>query len=123
MAKNLILWLIIATVLLTVFKQLDSPVSNQEIAYSRFISQVQEGQVKSVTISGANIIGEYSNGQRFETVRPGHDQKMLDDLFRNNVEVKGQKPEQQSIWTQLLVASFPILVIIAVFMFFKKSVS
>lgn len=120
MAKNLILWLIIATVLLTVFKQLDSPVSNQEIAYSRFISQVQEGQVKSVTISGANIIGEYSNGQRFETVRPGHDQKMLDDLFRNNVEVKGQKPEQQSIWTQLLVASFPILVIIAVFMFFMR---
>ena len=120
MAKNLILWLIIATVLLTVFKQLDSPVSNQEIAYSEFISQVQDGHVKSVTISGANIIGEYSNGQRFETVRPGHDQKMLDDLFRNNVEVKGQKPEQQSIWTQLLVASFPILVIIAVFMFFMR---
>lgn len=120
MAKNLILWLIIATVLLTVFKQLDSPVSNQEIAYSRFISQVQEGQVKSVTIAGPNIVGEYSNGQRFETIRPGHDQKMLDDLFRNNVEVKGQKPEQQSIWTQLLVASFPILVIIAVFMFFMR---
>lgn len=120
MAKNLILWLIIATVLLTVFKQLESPTSNQEIAYSQFIDSVQEGRVKSVTISGANIYGEYSNGQRFETVRPGHDQKMLDDLFANKVEVKGQKPEQQSIWTQLLVASFPILVIIAVFMFFMR---
>jgi len=120
MAKNLILWLIIATVLLTVFKQLESPTSNQEIAYSQFIDSVQEGRVKSVTISGANIYGEYANGQRFETVRPGHDQKMLDDLFANKVEVKGQKPEQQSIWTQLLLASFPILIIIAVFMFFMR---
>jgi cell division protease FtsH len=120
MAKNLILWLIIATVLLTVFKQLDTPVSNQEIAYSQFIQFVQSGQVKKVTISGANIDGEFSNGQMFDTVRPGHDPKMIDELLENKVEVQGKKPEQQSIWTQLLVASFPILVIIAVFMFFMR---
>jgi cell division protease FtsH len=120
MAKNLILWLIIATVLLTVFKQLDTPVSNQEIAYSQFIQLVQSGQVKKVTISGSTIDGEFSNGQLFETIRPGHDPKMMDDLLDHNVEVQGKKPEQQSIWTQLLVASFPILVIIAVFMFFMR---
>jgi cell division protease FtsH len=120
MAKNLILWLIIATVLLTVFKQLDTPVSNQEIAYSQFIQLVQSGQVKKVTISGASIDGEFSNGQLFETIRPGHDPKMMDDLLEHKVEVQGKKPEQQSIWTQLLVASFPILVIIAVFMFFMR---
>ena len=120
MAKNLILWLIIATVLLTVFKQLDTPVSNQEIAYSQFIQLVQSGQVKKVTISGATIDGEFSNGQVFETIRPGHDPKMMDDLLEHKVEVQGKKPEQQSIWSQLLVASFPILVIIAVFMFFMR---
>lgn len=120
MAKNLILWLIIAGVLLTVFQKLDSPVSNQEIAYSQFIQSVQSGQVKKVTIAGANIDGEYSNGQLFETVRPGHDPKMMDDLLEHKVEVQGKKAEQQSIWTQLLVASFPILVIIAVFMFFMR---
>lgn len=120
MAKNLILWLIIAAVLLTVFQKLDSPVSNQEIAYSQFIELVQNGQVKKVTIAGAAIDGEFSNGQRFETVRPGHDPKMMDDLLEHKVEVQGKKPEQQSIWTQLLVASFPILVIIAVFMFFMR---
>lgn len=120
MAKNLILWLIIAAVLLTVFQKLDSPVSNQEIAYSQFIELVQSGQVKKVTIAGPTIDGEFSNGQRFETVRPGHDPKMMDDLLENKVEVLGRKPEQQSIWTQLLVASFPILVIIAVFMFFMR---
>ena len=120
MAKNLILWLIIATVLLTVFKQLDSPVSNQEISYSQFVELVQSGQVKQVTISGATIDGEFSNGQKFETIRPGHDPKMMDELLNNKVEVQGKKPEQQSIWSQLLVASFPILVIIAVFMFFMR---
>jgi len=120
MAKNLILWLIIAAVLLTVFQKLDSPVSSQEIAYSQFIQLVQSGQVKKVTIAGATINGEFANGQTFETIRPGHDQKMMDDLLENNVEVQGKKPEQQSIWTQLLVASFPILVIIALFMFFMR---
>ncbi|MFT5593040.1 MAG: cell division protease FtsH [Oceanicoccus sp.] len=120
MAKNLILWLIIAAVLLTVFQKLDSPVSNQEIAYSQFIELVQNGQVKKVTIAGASIDGEFSNGQLFETIRPGHDPKMMDDLLEHKVEVLGKKAEQQSIWTQLLVASFPILVIIAVFMFFMR---
>ena len=120
MAKNLILWLIIAAVLLTVFQKLDTPVSNQEIAYSQFIQLVQSGQVKKVTIAGPTIDGEFSNGQSFETIRPGHDPKMIDDLLDNKVEVLGKKAEQQSIWTQLLVASFPILVIIAVFMFFMR---
>ena len=114
------LWLIIAAVLITVFQKLESPVSNQEIAYSQFIQLVQSGQVKKVTIAGANIDGEFNNGQMFETIRPGHDPKMMDDLLEHKVEVQGKKPEQQSIWTQLLVASFPILVIIAVFMFFMR---
>ena len=120
MAKNLILWLVIASVLLVVFNKLDSPVSNQEVAYSQFIELVQSGQVKKVTISGVSILGEFSNGQSFETIRPTHDPKLMDDLLEHKVEVLGKKQEQQSIWTQLLVASFPILVIIAVFMFFMR---
>lgn len=120
MAKNLILWLVIASVLLVVFNKLDSPVSNQEVAYSQFIELVQSGQVKKVTISGVSIVGEFSNGQSFETIRPTHDPKLMDDLLEHKVEVLGKKQEQQSIWTQLLVASFPILVIIAVFMFFMR---
>ena len=75
---------------------------------------------KKVTISGVSILGEFSNGQSFETVRPTHDPKLMDDLLEHKVEVLGKKQEQQSIWTQLLVASFPILVIIAVFMFFMR---
>ena len=54
-------------------------------------------------------------------MRPAiQDNGLIKDLMDNNVEIVGKQPEQQSIWTQLLVASFPILVIIAVFMFFMR---
>jgi cell division protease FtsH len=66
-------------------------------------------------------VGRKSNGEVFNTVRPYiEDPKLMDDLLANNVRVKGAEPEQDSIWTQLLVASFPILIIIAVFMFFMR---
>ena len=48
------------------------------------------------------------------------DDQLMDDLFENNVEIIANEPEQQSIWTQLLVASFPILIIIALFFFFMR---
>src|SRR5690606_24036207 len=74
-----------------------------------------------VTISGVNIVGQRKNGSRFTTIRPYiEDPKLIDDLLQHNVAVRGSEPEQQSIWTQLLVASFPILIIIAVFMFFMR---
>ncbi|MDQ3204031.1 MAG: ATP-dependent zinc metalloprotease FtsH, partial [Pseudomonadota bacterium] len=60
-------------------------------------------------------------GDSFKTIRPAiQDNGLIGDLVDNNVVVEGKQPEQQSIWTQLLVASFPILVIIAVFMFFMR---
>jgi cell division protease FtsH len=120
MAKNLILWLVIAAVLLALFNKLETSTPNQEVNYSQFIELVQTGQVKKVTIAGSLIEGVFDNGSRFETVSPGYDASLMDDLLKNKVEVQGKKAEQQSIWTQLLVASFPILVIIAVFMFFMR---
>jgi len=120
MAKNLILWLIIAAVLLTVFQKLDSPASATDISYSHFVELVDKRQVKKVSIAGTTVRGEFSNGQNFETVLPNYDPKLLDQLLNSDVEVVYKQPEQQSIWTQLLVASFPILVIIALFMFFMR---
>ena len=67
------------------------------------------------------ITGKRSDGDTFKTIRPAiQDNGLIGDLVENHVTVEGKLPEQQSIWTQLLVASFPILVIIAVFMFFMR---
>jgi cell division protease FtsH len=121
MAKNLILWLIIAAVLVTVMNNFSSPTEPQTLNYSDFIEQVKEGQVERVTVDGFVITGKRSDGETFKTIRPAiQDNGLIGDLINNDVVIEGKQPEQQSIWTQLLVASFPILVIIAVFMFFMR---
>ena len=121
MAKNLVLWLIIAAVLVTVMNNFSSPTESNKLNYSQFIQQVQDGGVKRVTVDGFIISGTRTDGSSFETVRPAiQDNGLIKDLMDNNVEIVGKQPEQQSIWTQLLVASFPILVSIAVFMFFMR---
>lgn len=121
MAKNLILWLIIAAVLVTVMNNFSSPSEPQTLSYSQFIEQVKEGRVERVTVDGYVISGKRTDGEGFKTIRPAiQDEGLIGDLLDNNVVIEGKQPEQQSIWTQLLVASFPILVIIAVFMFFMR---
>ena len=121
MAKNLILWLIIAAVLVTVMNNFSSPNEPQTLNYSEFIQQVKDGKVEKVAVDGYVITGKRSDGDSFKTIRPAiQDNGLIGDLVDNNVVVEGKQPEQQSIWTQLLVASFPILVIIAVFMFFMR---
>ncbi len=121
MAKNLILWLIIAAVLVTVMNNFSSPNEPQTLNYSDFIQQVKDGKVERVAVDGYVITGKRIDGDSFKTIRPAiQDNGLIGDLVDNKVVVEGKQPEQQSIWTQLLVASFPILVIIAVFMFFMR---
>ena len=121
MAKNLVLWLIIAVVLLSVFQNFNSPSAKETLPYSNFVMEVQADRVKEVNIDGLIIQGTRLDGSRFETVRPQlMDGKLMDDLLNHNVVVEGQKPEQAGFWQQLFFASFPILLIIAVFMFFMR---
>ncbi len=119
--KNLILWLIIAMVLLTVYQSFDSRGTEDKLDYSSFIQEVQSGRVQSVVIDGLTIRGNTSDGKSFETIRPYiEDPELMNDLLKNNVRVKGVQPEKASIWQQLLVASFPILLMVGLFMFFMR---
>ena len=121
MVKNLLLWLVIAAVLLSVFNNFNMKGASEQVGYSELIAEIQNEQVKKVVVDGLTISGERYDGSRFETIRPMvEDPKLMDDLLEHKVQVEGRKPEQQSVWTQLLVASFPILIIIAVFMFFMR---
>ncbi len=121
MVKNLLLWLVIAAVLLSVFNNFNMQSPAEQVGYSEFVHEVNHDQISKITVDGLTISGERMDGTRFETIRPMvEDPKLMDDLLSHNVQVQGKKPEQQSVWTQLLVASFPILIIIAVFMFFMR---
>ena len=121
MVRNLVLWLVIAAVLMTIFNNFSAESSVGRVSYSDFVAEVQAGRVNRVTVDGYTINGVRDNGERFETVRPAiSDPKLIDDLLKHDVIVEGKLPEQQSIWQQLLVATFPILIIIAIFMFFMR---
>ena len=121
MARNLVLWLVIAAVLLTVFNNFSVETQSQQINYSQFVEEVNRDQIRRVIIDGQSIIATRANGDIYETVRPAiQDPKLMDDLLQHNVVVEGRKPEQQSVWMQLLVAAFPVLIILAIFMFFMR---
>lgn len=121
MARNFILWIIIAAVLMAIFNNFEQTAVQERVSYSAFIDDVERGQVQKVVIAGYTIEGERTNNSKFVTERPyGVDTNLADVLKSNNVSIEGKAPEQESVWTQLLVASFPILIIIAVFMFFMR---
>jgi len=121
MAKNMLLWLAIAAVLLSVFNNFSTQGQKEQLGYSAFIQEVQNNRLSKVVVDGLTISAERTDGSSFETIRPMvEDPKLMDDLLAHNVVVEGKQPEQQSVWTQLLVASFPILLILAVFMFFMR---
>ena len=121
MGKNLLLWLIIAAVLLTVFNNFSVKPGPEKLSYSRFIELVRMGDVHQVTIDGLVIDGTRKSGENFRVIRPDlYDQKLMDDLYNHSVVIEGKEPEKQSFWAQLLIASFPILIIIGVFLLFMR---
>jgi cell division protease FtsH len=125
MVKNLILWIVIASVLVTVFKNFNGMKSSvHRVTYSDFVKMVDKQQVNRVVIDGFSVNGILSNNERFETVIPPAvpDNKLMDSLLTSNVIVESKPLEEQSLWTQLLVASFPLLIILALFMFFMRQI-
>jgi len=120
MAKNFLLWAVIAAVLMMVFNNFQHATQSKELSYSDFITAVETNQVEKVTITGQTIAGTERGGNRFETILPAYDDKLIDTLLAHEVEIKGEKPEQQSFLAQLIIAALPILIIIAVFMLFMR---
>ncbi|MCY3566158.1 MAG: ATP-dependent zinc metalloprotease FtsH, partial [Gammaproteobacteria bacterium] len=103
------------------FNNINQGTSEETVVYSEFIREVSSGRVQSVEFSGINLTGIHNDNSRFRTTLPSiGDDRLLDDLLENGVEVVGREPERQSIWAQLLVAGFPVLIIIALFFFFMR---
>ncbi|WP_200386095.1 ATP-dependent zinc metalloprotease FtsH [Thiocapsa imhoffii] len=120
MAKNILLWVVIAIVLMSVFNNFTTtPTSPRTLTYSDFIEQVTQGEVKEVTIQGRTIEGITSSGQRFTTFSPGDD-GLVGDLLNHDVVIKATPPEKQSVLMQVLINWFPLLILIAIWIFFMR---
>ncbi len=121
MAKNLVLWVIIALVLMMVFKNFGNPAMSGEVNYSQFISDVKTGRVVSVNIEGSSITGKYSDGNRFTTYSPEtSNDALIGTLLNNNVEIKGMEPNKNSFWAHALISWFPILLLLGIWIYFMR---
>ena len=121
MAKNLILWMIIAGVLLMVFNSIERGPAADDVKYSDFLTEVRAGDVAEVRLEGFTINGVRDNGSRFRSTIPRiGDDGLIPILEEHDVGIIGTEPERESIWTSLLIAVFPILVVMAIFFFFLR---
>ena len=121
MAKNIVLWVIIAVVLMTVFNSFTAPkTSAPAISYSKFLEQVERKNVSSVTIyKDGRIDGVMTSGSRFSTESP-NDPGLVGDLLDAGVEIRAKPPEQPSILWQILINWFPLFILIGLWIFFMR---
>lgn len=121
LTKNILLWLVIAMVLMSVFNNFTGSTdgSNREIDYSTFLSQVRQGNISAVEIDDEIIRGITHGGETFVTYAP-NDPKLIDDLVSNQVDIKAKKGKETSLLVNLFISSFPILLLIGVWIFFMR---
>jgi len=121
LVKNLILWVVIAVVLMSVFNNFTPQgTASSTLAYSDFISEVKGGRIQSVVIMGNEIEGTTFSGNKFKTFTPPNDPKMVDDLLANKVEIRAAEPQQRSLLMEILISWFPMLLLIGVWIFFMR---
>ena len=119
MFKNLLLWLVLGSVLTSIFSQFEVNEQKSEITYSQFIQSVKQGDVSEVTIAGSSISGVGAGGQQFSTYSPG-DLGLMGDLLDNGVNVVAKPPEKDGFFKQLVISLAPILLLIAVILYTMK---
>jgi cell division protease FtsH len=122
MAKNLILWVVIALVLMSVFNNFGQRrASSHQVDYSQFMSDVRNGRVQKVMIEDRHIQGIMQNNDRFSTYSPETDNRsLIGELLDNGVIIDAQPPEQQGLLMQIFISWFPMLLLIGVWIFFMR---
>ncbi|MDH4166048.1 MAG: ATP-dependent zinc metalloprotease FtsH [Gammaproteobacteria bacterium] len=122
LAKNVVLWVVIAVVLATVVSNFSSRGhAVQEMPYSTFLTHVKDGTVSQVTFTGDKISGLRSSGEQFVVYNPETDNSaLIGTLQQSGVTFSAAPPERQSFLMQLFVSSFPILLLIGVWVYFMR---
>ena len=121
MMKNIVLWVVIAMVLMSVFNNFGPQKAKQgEIDYSTFISDVKNGAVSAVDIQGKTITGKMTDGSQFTTYSPDYDAGLMGDLLNNGVSIQAKPAEQTGLLMQIFISWFPMLLLIGVWIFFMR---
>ena len=121
MAKNLILWLVIAVVLMSVFQSFGpGEKASHQTDYSTFVREIGQDQIKEVRFNERQLTVVKTDNARYVTYMPTNDPKLLDDLITHNVQVVGTPPEEPSLLASIFISWFPMLLLIGVWIFFMR---
>jgi cell division protease FtsH len=116
----MVIWLVIALVLMTVFNQFSTRQTTQApMEYSQFIDEVKQGRIAKVTIEGRTLKGTKADGRRFVSYSPS-DPWMVSDLLKAGVIIDAKPEEEPSLLMNIFVSWFPMLLLIAVWIFFMR---
>ena len=120
MFKNLLIWLVVGIVLMTVFNQFSSHQAAQNtLEYSQFLDEVKQGHITKVVIQGRTLEATTTDGKKLISYAP-QDLWMVSDLLKNNVAVVAKPDEEQSFLMNILVSWFPMLLLIGVWIYFMR---
>ena len=120
--RHFAVWIIIGLLLFALynlFQGQSQRVGASDISYSDFIGKVETGEVKSVTIAGEVISGQYNDGRSFQTYAP-QDPNLITQLRDKGVDIKARPATDESFLTSMLVSWFPIILMIGVWVFFMR---
>ena len=120
--KNLLLWLVIAIVLMSVFNNFGSrQPASRPLEYSVFLQRVKQNDVDRVTVQGREILGKFKSGESFTTYSPETDNKaMIGDMLEHGVTIEAKPPEEQSLLLTIFINWFPLLLLVGVWVFFMR---
>jgi cell division protease FtsH len=121
-AKNLILWTLLAFMLIIALNGVgprEPP--RKKVDYSQFLNDVRSGRVKEVVLENRNIAITLQNDERFVTYNPESDNRsLIGELMENGVVIKARPPEQGSLLLQIFISWFPMILLIVVWWYFMK---
>jgi cell division protease FtsH len=119
--KNLLLWIIIVTILITVFSNFGpKPITSKQLTYSAFLKEVDSGDIISAVIRDRNIEAIKRDNTHVATYLPMEDQNLLKQLIAKGINVEGKPPEQEGALIRILISWAPMLIILGVWIFFMR---
>ncbi|MBN8938672.1 MAG: ATP-dependent zinc metalloprotease FtsH [Rhizobiales bacterium] len=123
--RNLALWVIIVLLVLALFTLFQSPQQRQgssDMPFTQFLSEVDGGRVRDVTIQGPEVTGHFTDGRTFQTYAPPYP-GLTQKLFEKGVQVQARPPGEQVPWFVALLAQwFPVLLLIGLWIFMSRQI-
>ncbi|MFZ5774353.1 MAG: ATP-dependent zinc metalloprotease FtsH [Thermodesulfobacteriota bacterium] len=119
--KNLSMWLVIGLTMILLFNLFNKPQQSVvEMSYTDFLTSVESGAVTSVTMQADELTGESSGGKTFKVIVPANDPQLIPALRKANVNIRVKQLEETPWYITILISWFPMLLLIAVWIFFMR---